>query len=584
MCGIYGTFHPSDAKPIQPLEWERTGEALRRRGPDGGGVWCNGRALIGARRLAIMDPQARADMPMASRDGRFILAFNGELYDHLLHRRLLSQRGWRFSTASDTETVLAALAIHGPSVLDELNGMFALAFYDASEHHLLLARDHAGIKPLYVSDAGGAVAFCSEFDTLLASPAGIARDVDPVALVQYLDFGHVPAPRSLVRNVAMLEPGESRLYLATGHHRRRFDRLRDETAGYVDDDEAGDAFDASLRAAVIRQSRSDADVGFLLSGGIDSRLLACFGADVADAPIRTFSIRNEAPLDDEGPAAAAEARLLNARHHDVTMSSAECEALFADAIAAIHEPIADEGVLPSLLVSRLACQSVRVVLSGEGADELLFGYDYRHSTADWSTGTASSRPQYLEHYREFDRADFDACFPSAARLRAESDTPSAWSAMSDEPMEWMRSTELHTYLPFVLLKTDRATMFHSIEARVPYLDKDVIRTALRIRPSALFDRPANRGKRISRRLLERRGRNTGQPKRGFTAPVEHWLRGPLRSALDTTLARLAGLSALPVETTAIARMAQDHCAGRVDRGMALWRLVVLDHWAARTGF
>lgn len=586
MCGIFGSYRWPHGKTIAAREWERTGEALRRRGPDGGGMWCNGRALLGARRLAIMDPQPGSDMPMKSRDERFVIAFNGELYDHSRYRPALARQGWEFRTGSDTETVLAALALHGAAVLDDLNGMFALAFYDARDHHLLLARDHAGIKPLYVTESADAISFCSEFDTLLASPAEIPRDVDPVALVEYLDYGHIFAPRSLVRGVAALEPGESRSYQGDGGRRVRFDRLRSEAVEYgASPEEAEEAFGASLRSAVDRQSRSDTAVGYLLSGGIDSRLLAGLGAELAGGPIDTFSIGNEPPLPDELPGATAEARLLGARHHGARMSGAWCAELFAEAIAAIHEPIGDEGVLPSLLVCRMARASVKVVLSGEGADELLFGYDYRHRAADWSAGAPPAANQYLELYREFEPADFAACFPSAAELRARSRPAIAWAAVAGEgPMEWVRATELRAYLPFVLLKTDRASMFHSLEARVPYLDKEVIRAALRIRPQALYDSAAQQGKSVSRRLLRRRGRETAQPKLGFTAPVEHWLRGPLRGALETTVERLAGLAALAIDRDAIRRLAREHCAERVDAGMALWRLVMLDHWAARAGF
>lgn len=583
MCGIYGAFRRAGSPLLDPRAWEHTGEAMRRRGPDDGGLWCNGEALMGARRLAITDFTPAAAMPFRSADGRYVLTFNGELYGHLDYRRDLSARGWSFTTASDTETLLAALVIHGAAILDGLNGMFTLGLFDTKEHRLLLARDHAGIKPLYVGSTREMFVFCSEFDTLIASPARLDRSVDPAALVQYLDFGHIFAPRSLLRHVEMLEPGERREYSSDGSYQRNFDCLRREVFDYIKDEDADEALEASLQSAVRRQSRSAASVGYLLSGGIDSRLLASLGSDLAAEPLQTFSVGVEGSSSDERAEAAAEARLLRSVHRDAGFAATSHPGLFEDVITAIHEPLADEGILPALLVSEIAQKSVRVVLSGEGADELLFGYTYRHQTANWPTRTRAACNDYLQLYREFPEIIFDACFPGAHKLRNEGHPAIAWARPGDGEMEWMRAIELHTYLPFVLLKTDRASMHHSVETRVPYLDKEVVRTALQIRPQALFDPLAKLGKLPSHRLLGRRHRQVAGPKRGFTAPVEEWIRSAWRPQLELTVHRLRGLSALDIDPSAIRKLATDHCDGRIDAGMALWRFMILDHWADRVG-
>jgi len=579
MCGIAGEITRRGCAGPDRRSWEPIVDAMWRRGPDASGIWADGVALLGCRRLAVMDPDPRATLPLVSADGRFVLAYNGELYDHRRLRAELTCEGWTFRTTGDAEVVLAALALRGRETLAHLNGIFALAFYDERERRLLLARDMAGVKPLYLLTHPGGAIFASEFELLLETPTGRAGSVDPVAMAAYLRLGHIPAPMSMLTDARMLEPGAWIECSFDGPARSgRASRLK-PTTGTLRGRDARDAIETALRNAIRRQVVSDVPVGFFLSGGIDSPLIAALAAQESDVPIQTFSLGSSDVTIDESSDARRYAAAIGSTHYSLELSTAHTDDLLANVVAATKEPLADEGIFPTLAISALAREHVTVVLSGEGADELFFGYVQRQTCVLGGGATEGVYERYEEMYNDFPHATFEWCFPGVGRASG-----GPWQQAADKPdglHALVRRCEFERFLPFILLKTDRASMFHSLEVRVPFLDLEVIDAALAVDPQELVNARGTAGKLALRQLLRQATGHETSPKRGFTAPMDSWIRGPLRDATASAVRRGGGLEHVPHDRTALVELADAHFAGRIDAGMALWRLLILDAWCEK---
>jgi asparagine synthase (glutamine-hydrolysing) len=580
MCGIAGELKFRNTRPPDSRAWRVVVDAMWRRGPDAGSVWSDDRAVVGCRRLSIMDRSADANLPMISSDGRYVLAFNGELYGHHYSAAALTRKGWRFRTSGDTEVVMATLVLHGVNALSGLNGMYALALYDAVDQRILLARDHAGIKPLYIRLRKDGVSFASELEVLLASPK-TASNLAPSAIAAFLRLGHVPSTTPLCDGIRMLDAGTWTEWTIDGTSRsgRHFSlpTIRGSLAGI----EAERAIAGALRAAIERQLIADVPIGSFLSGGIDSPLLAALAAELIDQPLHTFSIGWSNADQDEAVDASKYAHTIGSVHHVRALSEGDALDLYYNAIAATKEPLADEGIFPTLALSALAKEHVGVALSGEGADELFFGYVQRlqPAIAAGIANPAGRTALYSRMYGEVSDLVFARCFPGS----------SAWfqnlqliaSRPAESLSDWIRQCEYENYLPSVLLKTDRASMFHSLEVRVPYLDLDVIEAAMATDPNTMSSASGRVGKMPLRALLRQRTGYETAGKRGFTAPMNDWVRGPLRELTEAAIEQLSGLDAVPHDRAAIADMAADHFAGRIDAGMVLWRLVALDAWTSK---
>ena len=579
MCGIAGEI-TAGASPREQ-DWAPLVDAMWRRGPDAGHVWSDDRCVIGCRRLAIMDPGSRADLPLVSPDGRWALGFNGELYGTQSAARALSREGWRFRTRSDSEIALAALALHGVEALRHFNGMYALAVYDADRHELLLARDHAGIKPLYVDLHADGLAFASELETLLTRPGAPPFRLRPEAIEAYLRLGLVPSAVPVTDSIRMLDPGawlrwSAREGVVQGRH---FELSSD--AGDLRGDEADEALESALRSAVRRHLQADVPVGAFLSGGIDSPLIAAIASKVTGGDLETFSLAAEDAELDESADASRYAAAIGTRHRTSMLRGADAVELFETAVEATKEPAADEGILPTLALSQHAKQHVGVALSGEGADELFYGYVQRlRPVLDASPVEPRARAAaFAELYLELDVPAFRRCFPETT-FGSAGDSLLVSAPIAGLP-EWVRQHEYERFLPYVLLKTDRASMFHSLEVRVPFLDLEVLDVAARLDPTSCFTSDGALGKLPLRRLLRDRTGLETRAKRGFTAPVDSWVRGPLSGLAVVAADRLAGLEDVDHDPAAIQAMVSDHHAGRVSAGMMIWRLMVLDAWVTK---
>ena len=582
---------------------------LVHRGPDADGSFLDDGVAFAARRLSIIDLE-HGDQPLANEDGSVVVVQNGEIYNHEALHAELERAGHRFSTRCDTEVLAHAYEEWGERFPERLRGMFALALWDARRRRLLLARDRFGIKPLYWSAENGELLFASE---LRAFPRG---EVDLDALEAFLAFNAVPHPLSIFRGVGKLEPGDLLVWEDGRVRIERFarpapapaDGLRRESAEELAA-ELRDRLRDSVRAHLV----SDVPVGVLLSGGVDSGLLAALAAQETSAPVRTFSIGFEEGSFDETADARLVAERYGTEHHELVLRPDAAQLLPALA-EAFDEPFADSSALPTYLVSELAARDVKVALSGEGGDELFAGY-YTYAADLLALRTAPlarlARP-LVERLPSSDRRlsfDYKAKrFVRAAHLpplerhhgwkeifSADARAELTGRSTSFDPVDLLRGrfaetdgAELLARLQDVdlgvlmvadqLTKTDRASMAHSLEARVPFCDPAVAELAL-----ALPRRLRVRG--LAKKVLLRKAAEPLLPaeivrgkKRGFSIPAAAWLRGELepfaRDVLAPETLRRQGF----FEPRAVTRLLDDHVAGREDVSRQLWGLLSFTLW------
>lgn len=639
MCGIVGAVGRVPGSSADLLRAVAgMAESVAHRGPDDSGHWHDDRAVLGHRRLSIVDLSPTGAQPMVSRDGRHVLVYNGELYNHQDLRRDLEAEGCVFRGRSDTETLTEAIAAWGcAAVLPRLNGIFAFAAWDRRLGILTLARDHLGIKPLYWRESERGIDFASEIRAFHRLPDW-RPEVDRDAVAAFLRYGNVPAPYSIFRGVFKLEPG-SRLDWMPGRP-TRVERFWDPAtvagAGLADPldpspEAAVDALEEAIRTAVDRQRMSDVPLGAFLSGGIDSSTVVALLQSLSDRPVETFSIGFPAADYDEADAARAVARHLGTRHTEVYATPQ----MLLDSLPRLagigDEPFGDSSQLPTLLVSELARRSVKVALSGDGGDELFAGYN-RHVWARRLSGRGPAvlrraagrmlgtvppaavdavarllpegrRPRQLslkvaktaQALGAADAADMHrrllSSMPGAERLvlsgalggNGPIDPLAAWNGrLPADPMAAAQLLDLAVYLPDdILTKVDRASMAVSLEVRVPLLDPDLVAHAWRL-PAELKLRDGV-GKWILRQVLHRYvpPALVDRPKSGFAVPIADWLRGPLRDWCGDLLgpAALAGDDLL--DSAGVTRLVDRHHSGLEDNAAILWNLLMLQQWRQR---
>ncbi len=635
MCGIAGLLGPvgQDDSRLRALA-RRLADTLAHRGPDAAGAWVDATAGIafGHTRLAIIDLSAAGAQPMHSADGRWVVVYNGEIYNHRELRAELARGGHAFRGHSDTEALVEGVAAWGfAATLPRLNGMFALAAWDRLERRLWLARDRLGEKPLYYASAGGAVLFGSELKALAAHPE-FDPGIDRGALVQYLRYGCVPAPGCIYAGARKLPPG-TLLCLEAGRPlpapRTWWSMPVPGTAVGIDPDEAIAAAERLLRDSVALRLEADVPVGAFLSGGIDSSLVAALAQVAGSRPVRTFSIGFDIAGYDEAPFARAVARHLGTQHTEVYLDAADALAVIPDLPRIWDEPFADASQIPTALVARIARRDVTVALSGDGGDELFGGYN-RHVLGGRIAALNRHVPVALRGVlarllcapspERWDRVlrGIERALPArlrplppgerihklAACLRAEDaavlyrqlltlwQAPEALVAGAAAPpaagttfapgsdvAAAMMYLDTIGYLPDdLLVKLDRASMAVGLEARVPFLDHRLVEFAATL-PTALKIRGAA-GKWILRQVLARHVPPAlfRRPKMGFGVPLDHWLRGPLRDWAEALIdeRRLAreGLF-VPAPIRAAWR---EHLSGSRNLQYPLWAVLMFQAW------
>ncbi len=601
-----------DGSAVDPSPLAAMNATLRRRGPDSEGSLVDGPVAFAMRRLSIIDLEG-GDQPIGSEDGSIQVVQNGEIYNYRELRADLERRGHSFSTQSDTEVLVHLYEERGPGFVRGLRGMFALALWDARARRVVLARDRFGIKPLYYRAGGGILSFASE---LKALPRG---EVDLDALACFLALNSIPAPYSIWKETRKLPAGHLLVWEGSGDPRlERYARPAPVRASEVrteSESELAEELRARLRDSVRAHLVADVPVGVLLSGGIDSSALAALAALESSEPVRTFSIGFEERSFDELGRARLVARRYGTEHHELVLRP-DAAVLLPRLAEAFDEPFADSSALPTYLVSELASRHVKVALSGEGGDELFGGYyTYVADLLAPRVGrlAAAVRPLVERLPSSNAKAAFDyraKRFVRAAHLpplerhhgwkeifsddaRAALLAPGRRGALDPldllraryaetegaEPLARLQDVDLGVYLADdLLVKTDRASMAHSLEARVPFLDEVVAELALAL-PTHLKVRGLAK-KRLLRKavapLLPRE--IVYGKKQGFSIPAAAWLRGELvpfaRDVLSPERVRRQGY----LRPEAVTRVLEDHVAGRDDLSRQLWGLMAFSLW------
>ena len=583
------------------------GESLRHRGPDGHAVFTHPSAVMGTERLRIIDIHERADQPFAAPGSQVWLECNGEIYNAAEIRARYPDYSYR--SRSDVETIIPLYLEHGPRAVEQLDGMFGLAIVDHRTGTLLLARDRAGEKPLFYARVGNEIIFASELQCILRHPA-ISRELDPVALAAYLELGYVPEPRTMFRDVQRIEAGT---YSVFADNRQLTTRYWDPAAFAIEKISPREAIKETRRLierAVEKQVMSDVPVGVFISGGMDSSLLATLAAKfIGVDKVHTFSAKFAEASYDESDAAAELAARIQTRHVPVrTDGEALLEAL-QHVVRGVAEPLADPAILPTFLLARAAREKVKVILSGEGADELFGGYPtyLGHKLAPLydalpSFARAALRrmvervpPSTKKVTLEFllkrfvsdaekpwidrHRAWFGSGLPPDICRTGFSPSGRAEARPTFEALAGAMLLDYQSYLrDNLLVKVDRATMLSSVEARAPYLDRDVTRFALSL-PTDL------RVRRLETKWVLKKAAEAWLPKeviyrrkRGLSVPIASWINGGLRAEVDRLLEpqklRREGL----LNEATVTRLLEEHRSGRANHAKPLWAIVMLEYW------
>jgi asparagine synthase (glutamine-hydrolysing) len=619
MCGICGVVSAerNGAPDLEAVA--RMSRRLVHRGPDSDGLFHRGPVALAARRLSIIDLD-HGDQPIANEDGSVVVVQNGEIYNYRELKRELEGSGHRFATDCDTEVLVHLYEEHGDAFVERLRGMFAVALWDERQQRLLLARDRFGIKPLYYRLSEGSLSFASELKAMLEQP-GFSRSIDSEAVAAYLAFNSIPAPLTIFSEARKLPPGFLLSWQGGAIKQTRFARPRPVAADRVRKDskaslaaELREVLKDSIRAHLV----ADVPVGVLLSGGVDSGGITALAAAESEQPIKTFSIGFEESGFDELSRARLVARRYGTDHHELILRPDAVD-LLPKLVEAFDEPFGDSSAVPTYLVSQLAASEVKVALSGEGGDELFGGYytyvadllaprlgrlatlaspliealpssdarvglDYK---AKRFAGAASNPDPLLRHL------GWKEIFSAEQRRELLGEGDRGWDPVDlyreryaetgdAEPLARMQDVDLGIYLADdLLVKTDRLSMAHSLELRVPFLDQRVAEFALGL-PTSLKVRGFAK-KRLLRQALAPllpkqivRGR-----KQGFSIPLAAWLRGPLepfaREVLSASTLERQGC----FDPAAVTPLLDRHCCGREDLSRQLWGLMAFTLWFDR---
>ncbi len=621
MCGIAGVAHTDPARPVPEPLLRTMCAVMRHRGPDDEGVLVVPGVGLGVRRLSIIDLSG-GRQPIANEDGTVHVVLNGEIYNFQELRAGLEAKGHQFRTHSDTEVIVHLYEEQGADCVSALRGMFAFALWDARRQRLLLARDRLGKKPLHYALRPDRLLFASEMKSILADPE-IPREVDPVALDEFLTFEYVPGERTMFRAIRRLLPGH-RLLWERGT--LRIDRYWEPEWTPLEGRPVADWCEAlrhELREAVRLRLISDVPLGVLLSGGIDSSTLVALMRQVTNGEIRTFSIGFEDRSYDELAYARIVAQRFGARHEEFIVRPDAVD-LATQLVRSFDEPFADVSAIPTFLVCRMARRRVTVALGGDGGDELFGGYDaylaqraagyYERiptSVRQWWLAPAVRRlrpqPQkkglvnrvkrFVEGYDHpapigharwmafLSSSEKSALYTSAFRRELQGRTgyePAMELATRYahlDPLARAMAMDVAMYLPDdILVKVDRMSMAASLEVRAPLLDHRVVELAARIPSSMKVHGWQTKWilREAMRELLP--PEILTKPKQGFSIPIKNWLCGELRDLLRATLDAARLRQHGYVQPAVVGAWIEDHVAGRANHAHRLWPLMMLELW------
>lgn len=614
MCGIFGWMVEAGRAPGEAV-LRTLNDTLAHRGPDGSGLWLtqtadgNHQIAFGHRRLSIID-MAGGHQPMASADGRITVTFNGEIYNYIELREELRAAGHRFQTDSDTEVLIEAYRAWGPDCLTHLRGMFAFALFDADRQQVLVARDAFGKKPLFLAQSSGRIAFASEIAPLIELP-GTDRSLDWSALDAFLIDRYVPGPATFFRGISKLPPGSFALWTAGALIVRRyftppFATTEPDVQNF---DEAvrlfADAFDESVRLRM----RSDAPFGAFLSGGLDSSMVVSAMARHSRAPVRTFAVGFVEAGYSELDHARKVAALFQTDHAECVITASDFLDAWPDALRHRGAPVSNTSDIPILLLSRLARESVKMVLTGEGADELLAGYPkhraehwlglyhglvptvvhdrlvgpaidalpYRMRRAKVLANALGERDSAVRMRRWFGGVSARECEALTGRAGGPGIDSFPFSMRGGSSLRRTLFFDQTSWLPDNLLERgDRMMMAASIEGRMPFMDVELARVVARFPDRFLVGHP--KGKAVLRASAAKvlPASILGRRKVGFDVPISEWLRGPFRERLGDLLESEESETRRLLDRAEVDRLVHEHAEGRHDHRKVLWALCNLE--------
>ena len=615
MCGIAGYW---SADPSARDALPRLTAALAHRGPDAEGFYYDGPVGLGHRRLSIIDIEG-SSQPLVSQDGRIAVIFNGEIYNFRELRRGLIEAGHTFSTKGDGEVILHAWRARGRRMLEWLTGMFAFAVWDSASQELFVARDHLGVKPLYYAWHAGTLVFGSEIKALLAFP-GLSRAIDCDALALYLECQYIPAPYSIYKSIRKLEAGHWLSVRDGAMQTGSFWKPSYVPKYELDAVSAVDSLDRELKRSIESMLVADVPVGVFVSGGVDSGLVAAMANQLSGGAIDTFNLGfTGQEVGSEHEHAARVAKHIGSRHQCLMLAPDDVLAGMDRWVDVFDEPFGDHAALPTMALSAFARKTVKVVLTGEGADEIFGGYDNyakrlreeritrilaaRGSPLPWLLRKlpgrltrdrilkATSEPlrrRYTTIPNIFDSALRKTYLTESFR-RASSVTLADRAEMffdeCDSPayLDRLLNIDMRLWLADDLLaKVDRATMAFSLEARVPYLSQELVGWCARLDPTLKVSGTSVAKvlvKRLAERYLPRE--IVYRSKQGFTMPLDRWMSHEMRPDITVALGpgglQRRGL----IRVQAMRKMCSEHFSGRKNHATRLWTLLVLERWFMR---
>ena len=584
MCGISGELRLDGGDPDLAL-MGRMLQRLARRGPDHEGVWSNGPVLFGHRRLSVIDLSDRSNQPMVDPDLGLTLVFNGAIYNYRELRRELLAKGYRFFSDGDTEVILKAYAEWGERCVEHLIGMFAFALWDPNERSLFLARDRLGIKPLYYSRTPRAFRFASNSQALLAAP-DVDTALDPVALHHQLTLHAViPAPRTILQGIHKLAPATTLTIDASGHERNRvYWTLRAmRPATPRDEAEWIEAVHAALRLAVRRRlDIADVPVGVLLSGGLDSSLLVALLAETGVRDLRTFSVGFEDQPEEKGSEFEYSDQVVaryQTRHHKYLIPNDQVLLRLPEAVTCMAEPMVGQDAVAFFLLAEQVSQAVKVVQSGQGADEVFGGYFWYPRMA---AATGSDLERFRRHYFDRDHEEFLATVASAWQgpdYTAELIAERLAEPDAEEYLDQVLRLDVTTLIVDDPVKrVDNMTMAWGLEARVPFLDHELVELAMQLPPALKIGGDGKYVlKKIARGLLP--DAVIDRPKGYFPVPALKFVRGPflefMRDIVDSRACRERGLFQRAYLDQLLAEP-EAHLTRLL--GSKLWHAALLEFW------
>ena len=617
MCGICGIFQYSGEERVSRPLVEAMAQSIRHRGPDDDGFHVQGPIGMGFRRLSIIDLEG-GHQPIANEDSTCWITLNGEIYNYRTLRQELQSAGHQMRTHADSETIVHGYEQWGAEVTNHLNGMFGLALWDARTRQLLLARDHLGIKPLYYYDSGSRLVYASEIKAILQDEH-VPRELDFKALDIFLRLGYLPSPWTLFKGIRKLPAGHRLVASESGIRVERFWKTTPEINHDITEQQAIDGYAERFRRAVERQMVSDVPVGSMLSGGVDSAMVTAVMSELSDKPVKTFSIGFEQEGDwNELDDAAETSRLFGTEHHPIKISAANYLDFFAESFWYLEEPVLSQSTFAFYYLSKLARSHVKVVLTGQGADEPLAGYDrYRGEKLagklGWIAGSSLSQALVsaiprAEKLRRAARSlgerdplerftQIHTLFSStelAALLR-----PEVHAQMSDEaaraPIQRLQQDVQHldglSQLLYIdtrlslpddlLFYGDKLAMANSLEARVPILDYELVEY-IETLPASMKLRGMN-GKYVHKKAAQRWLPDTviNRRKKGFGTPVDAWFQSELDGFVRETLLSPGAACADLFDRSALERLLTDHRERRRDYRRHITALLSFELWHRR---